>query len=46
MPTANPLFLKKLYIQDKFVTEKWANHCFFVDEKNLQKFSLTRLGLD
>ena len=42
MPTVNLLFNKSLYIQNKFLVEKWVNRRhFFIDEKNLQKFGLT-----
>ena len=37
MPTVKPLFLHK-----KFFSEKWVNRChFFINEKNLQKLSVT-----
>ena len=36
-------FNKQLCKHNKFVIEKWVNrHHFFIDDKNLQKFGLTR----
>ena len=35
-------FSKKLYMDNKFVIEKWVNRRhFFIDDKNLEKFGLT-----